>query len=107
MLATEPALGPALCVTADRFPPGARYEQAYNAISDGASACMLSREARGYRLVASHHITNGALAVATDDQTAGAFFSYMHRLVAETCAVARITAGDLRWIVTQNTYRPA
>ena len=49
----EPDVGRVLCVTADRFPPGALYEQAYNLISDGAAACVVSlrRRARS-RLVA-------------------------------------------------------
>ena len=46
LLATEPAWRRVLCVTADRFPPGAGYEQAYNLISDGAAACVVSRDRR-------------------------------------------------------------
>ena len=37
LLKSEPAIGRVLCVTADRFPPGALYEQSYNLISDGAA----------------------------------------------------------------------
>ena len=61
LLAAEPDLNRVLCVTADRFPPGAYYEQAYNLISDGAAACVVSRSPGGYRLLAAHQITNGAM----------------------------------------------
>jgi 3-oxoacyl-[acyl-carrier-protein] synthase-3 len=103
MLAAEPDWRRVLCVTADRFPDGAIYEQAYNLISDGAAACIVGRERTGLRLLAAHQITNGALAQATDDETVGSYFSYTHRLFTETVARARLTPGDLDWIVTQNT----
>ena len=103
LLRTEPDLRAALCVTADRFPVGAIYEQAYNLISDGAAACIVSSEARGYRLLATHHITNGALAQASDDETVGTYFNYTHRLVQETLAKARLTVDDVDVVVPQNT----
>src|SRR5262249_60255884 len=85
---SEPATGRVLCVTADRFPPGALYEQSYNLISDGAAACLVSSEPGSFRLVATHAITNGALAAASDDETVGAYFSYTHRAIQETLARA-------------------
>jgi 3-oxoacyl-[acyl-carrier-protein] synthase-3 len=93
-----------LCVTADRFPAGARYEQAYNLISDGAAACLVGREPTGnsFRLVTVHQITNGGLGQASDDETVGSYFAYMRRLVTETLDRAGLTAGDLDWVVTQN-----
>src|SRR5262245_2001755 len=42
LLRADPAVGRVLCVTADRFPAGALYEQSYNLISDGAAACVVS-----------------------------------------------------------------
>jgi 3-oxoacyl-[acyl-carrier-protein] synthase-3 len=92
-----------LCVTADRFPEGAIYEQAYNLISDGAAACVVGREPTGLRFVTAHQITNGGLGQAGDDQTVGTYFGYTHRLISETLARAGMTAGDLDWIVAQNT----
>jgi len=53
--------------------------------------------------VAAHHITNGAMVAADDDETVGAYFSYTHRLVAELLAKAGRTAVDLDWVVPQNT----
>jgi 3-oxoacyl-[acyl-carrier-protein] synthase-3 len=93
-----------LCVTADRFPAGASYEQAYNLISDGAAACVVGRDPhRGaFRLLTVHQITNGGLGQASDDETVGSYFGYMRRLVTETLARAGLTAGDLDWVVTQN-----
>lgn len=103
LLATEPALERVLCVGADRFPPGATYEQAYSLISDGAGACTVSREPAGWRLLAAHQITNGAMVSAGDDETVGAYFSYTHRLVVEVLAKAGLAPADLAWVVPQNT----
>ena len=51
LLRSEPEVRRVLCVTADRFPEGARYEQAFNLISDGAAACVLSRHPAGLRVL--------------------------------------------------------
>lgn len=103
LLATEPGMERVLCVSADRFPPGAIYEQAYSLISDGAGACVVSRRPCGYRLLAAHHITNGAMVAADDDETVGAYFSYTHRLVTEMVGRAGLAPEDLAWVVPQNT----
>ena len=103
LLVAEPDMARILCVTADRFPTGARYEQAYSLISDGAAACVVSREAGDYRLVAAHHITNGAMVSADDDETVGAYFSYTARLVGELLARAGRSSADVAWVVPQNT----
>jgi 3-oxoacyl-[acyl-carrier-protein] synthase-3 len=90
-------------VTADRLPEGAIYEQAYNLISDGSAACLVSREPTGFRLVTAHQITNGALGQASDDETVGSYVSYTHRLFKETLDRAGLTAAGIDWVVTQNT----
>jgi 3-oxoacyl-[acyl-carrier-protein] synthase-3 len=92
-----------LCVTADRFPENAIYEQAYNLISDGAAACIASRKPEGFRIVATHAVTNGALSAASDDETVGSFFNYTHRVIHEALDKAGLTIGDISWIVPQNT----
>lgn len=92
-----------LCVTADRFPDNAVYEQAYNLISDGAAACVASREPAGFRIVATHGVTNGALVSASDDETVGSFFNYAHRVIHDTLAKGGMTIRDIDWIVPQNT----
>jgi 3-oxoacyl-[acyl-carrier-protein] synthase-3 len=91
-------------VSSDRFPAGAEHEQAYNLISDGAAACVVSPEARGYRIVACHQITNGALARASDDETVGTYFSYTARLLRETLAKADLSPKQIDWVVPQNTH---
>jgi 3-oxoacyl-[acyl-carrier-protein] synthase-3 len=103
LLATEPQWRRILCVTADRFPEGSLYEQAYNLISDGAAACVVGREPQGLKLLAAHQITNGALGQASDDETVGTYFSFTHRLVRETLAKVGLTGADLDWVVSQNT----
>lgn len=107
LLRDDPHLRRILCVTADRFPEGAIYEQAYNLISDGAAACMVTTEPRGYRIVSCHAITNGALSQATDDETVGSYFNYTHRLIAEALAKARLSADQIDWLVPQNTHANA
>ena len=103
LLATDESLSRVLCVSADRFPPGSTYEQAYSLISDGAAACVVSREPAAYRLVAAHHITNGAMVSADDDETVGSYFAYTHRLVTELLAKAGLGIDDIDWVVPQNT----
>jgi 3-oxoacyl-[acyl-carrier-protein] synthase-3 len=107
LLAAEPAWERVLCVTADRFPDGSIYEQAYNVISDGAAACVVSRRPAAFRLVTTHQITNGGLSAATDDETVGTYFSYVHRLINETLARAGLRAADIDWVVPQNTNQKA
>jgi 3-oxoacyl-[acyl-carrier-protein] synthase-3 len=105
LLASEPQWDRVLCVTADRFPEGATYEQAYNLISDGAAACVVSRRPGAFQLVSTHQITNGALAQASDDETVGVYFSFTHRLVTETLAKAGLGAAAVDWVIPQNTNR--
>jgi 3-oxoacyl-[acyl-carrier-protein] synthase-3 len=107
LLAAEPDWERILCVTADRFPPDALHEQVYNLISDGAAACIVSRAPARFRLLGAHHITNGALAQATDDETLGMYFNYMHRLVGETLERAGLGIADIDWVVPQNTLDKA
>ena len=104
MLATEPGWQRVLCVSADRFPENAVYEQGYSVISDGAAACIVSRQPSqdSFRLVASHQITNGGMGMATDDQTVGTYFGFTHRLIAQTLERAQMTAADLDWVIPQN-----
>jgi 3-oxoacyl-[acyl-carrier-protein] synthase-3 len=103
LLRSEPALHNVLCVTADRFPAGAMYEQSYNLISDGAAACVVGREPGMFRILACHAVTNGAMSLASDDETVGSFFNYMHRTIVECLASAGLQIRDLDWIVPQNT----
>jgi 3-oxoacyl-[acyl-carrier-protein] synthase-3 len=109
LLAVEPGWQRVLCVTADRFPEGAVYEQAYNLISDGGAACVVGRQPLPgtFRLLACHQITNGGLGQATDDETVGSYFSYTSRLVAQTLGRAGLAAQDIDWVVTQNTNEKA
>jgi 3-oxoacyl-[acyl-carrier-protein] synthase-3 len=103
LLMAEDDMKQILCVTADRFPKNAIYEQAYNLISDGAAACVVSRKAEGYKILATHAITNGALAQASDNETVGCYFSYTHRLLTEIMEKANMSFANLSWVVPQNT----
>lgn len=103
LLMAEGEMKQILCVTADRFPEGAIYEQAYNLISDGAACCVVSRKREGFKILATHAITNGALAQATDNETVGCYFSYTHRLLTEIMEKAGVNFEELNWVVPQNT----
>ena len=103
LLATEPDWDQILCVTADRFPDGAVYEQAYNLISDGAAGCIVSREPAGFRLLASHQITNGAMVFASDDEVVGSYFNRTYGAIEAVLAKAGVKARELAWVVPQNT----
>ena len=107
LLRSEPETERVLCLTSDRFPEGALYEQSYNLISDGAAACVVSLAPASFRLLAAHGITNGALAQASDDETAGSFFVYTHRVIQETLAKAGLQISDVAWFVAQNMNRKA
>jgi len=107
LIAAEQDMRRVLCVTADRFPEGALYEQAYNLVSDGAAACVVSAERGGFRVVACHGITNGALAQANDEETAGMFFSYAHAVIRGVLSKAQLNIEDIAWIVPQNTHANA
>ncbi len=103
LLVAEPSQSRILCVVADLVPPGALYEQSFSLLSDGASACVVSREPGGYRLVANHAITIGALLDASDDQIAGTHFGFCNRIITETLVVAGLSIQEIDWIVPQNT----
>jgi 3-oxoacyl-[acyl-carrier-protein] synthase-3 len=103
LLVAEPDLDEVLCVTADRFPAGAGYEQAYNLVSDGAVACVVGRRPAAFEVLGVHQLTNGGLEFADDDQTVATYFSYTCASVAAICAANGVRAGDLDWVVPQNT----
>lgn len=107
LLRAEPELNAILCLTSDCFPGGALYEQAYNLISDGAAACLVSRARGTFRYVAASHVTNGALVQASDDLTASSYFTNLHDIVHRTLARAGMSMRDVRWVTPQNTNRTA
>lgn len=107
LIAAEPDVRSVLCVTADRFPEDALYEQAYNLISDGAAACVVSAARSGFRILACHAITNGALARASDDETVGTFFNYALAAIRGALSKAGLGIDGIDWIVPQNTHAKA
>lgn len=102
LLQAESDVDDILCITADKFPADAIYEQSYNLISDGAAAVVVSRLERGFRVLGCHQITNGALVQASDDEAVGTYFNYTHRLVQESLAKIDAEMGDIDWIIAQN-----
>ena len=61
LMISESDIERVLCVTADRFPEGALYEQSYSLISDGAAACIASTSERGFRVLAAFFFNYWAL----------------------------------------------
>lgn len=107
LLVAEPDLQRILCVTSDRFPHDALYEQSYNLISDGAAACVVSLDGGAFKIIACHQVTNGAMSFASDDETVGSFFSYSHSVIMQTLAKTGLQITDIKWIVPQNTNAKA
>jgi 3-oxoacyl-[acyl-carrier-protein] synthase-3 len=103
LIASEPDVRRVMCLTSDRFPDGAIYEQAYNLISDGAAAVLVTADPVGLRILACGQITNGAMVIASDDETVGSYFSYTYRLISRTLAKAKLRADQIDWVVPQNT----
>jgi 3-oxoacyl-[acyl-carrier-protein] synthase-3 len=107
MIQCEPEMKKILVLTADRFPPGALYEQSYNLISDGAAAALVEAGGEGFEILSGHQLTNGSMAQASDDETVGHFFGYTSRLVQEGLRRAQLGIQDIRWVVPQNTNSKA
>ena len=103
LLAANPDNRRVLCVTADRFPEQALYEQSYNLISDGGAACIVSDADSGYRILGHFHVTNGGMVNANDDETVGSFFSFSHQVISAAVNRAGLTIADIDWVVPQNT----
>lgn len=103
LLLAETDVHRVLCVTADRFPPGATYEQTYNLISDGAGCCVVSDAPAGFRVLGCHAVTNGGLVMASADETVGSFFTYAHRTINAALAKAGVGLADIAYVVPQNT----
>ena len=102
LLADDSEIESVLCISADRFPNHALYEQSYNLISDGAAATVVSRHEGKFRIVACHAITNGGLAQASDEEAAATYFVYSNRVIKETLAKAKLSLEEIDWIVPQN-----
>ncbi len=107
LLNTEEELQQILCVSADRFPENALYEQAYNLISDGACAFTVSRKESGFRLLSTAALTNGAMCRASDDESVGHYFSYTNQVIVDCLKKAKISPKEIQWVVPQNTNRKA
>jgi 3-oxoacyl-[acyl-carrier-protein] synthase-3 len=108
LLAVEPEWQRVLCVTADRFPPGPVYEQAYNVTSDGATACTVSRARGQFKLVTQNttplawHVLCRMLGIAADRVWSPSMPDVGHAIaadnminLAELHASGRLRAGDL------------
>jgi 3-oxoacyl-[acyl-carrier-protein] synthase-3 len=53
--------------------------------------------------VTTAQITNGAMVLASDEETVGSYFSYTHRIIVEALAKAKLNANQIDWVVPQNT----
>lgn len=104
---TDPSLNNILCLTADKFPSDAKYEQSYNLISDGAASVIVSSKELGFRILTCTQITNGAMAQASDDETVGQYFTYSHRLILESLDKLGLKMKDIRYVIPQNTNSAA
>ena len=91
----------------DRGPVPARglYEQAYNLISDGAAACVVSRGAAGSGSSTAHQITNGGAGPGRRRRDRGHLLRLHPAPGDRDAGPRRPDRDDLDWVVTQNTQR--
>ena len=107
LLAAEPSLSPILACAADRLPGDAILEQGFSPLSDGAAACVVTTEPRGWRLVAFDAVVHGELADASDEETMGRLFPVAHALVTRLLEGAARKPSDLARLVPPNIPAPA
>lgn len=107
LVLSEPEFSRILCVTADRFPDGAHYEQSYNLISDGAAACIVGEAPDLFEILSCHHVTNGGQVGADDDETVGSYFAMTAATIRRCLEKAGLSIADVDWLVPQNTQRDA
>lgn len=102
LAAAEPGIGPMLLVSADRFPDGAKYERFHNLVSDGAVACLVSGEAKGWKVLSADAVTNGRMVADMNDSSWGTHFSITPQVVNRALERAGVGIDQVRWIVSEN-----
>jgi 3-oxoacyl-[acyl-carrier-protein] synthase III len=93
-----------LCVSADRLPVGAPREMVFNAMSDGAAAVLLRRDASRNRIIACHQVTKGARWETNpiEHEVVAAYFPTARTVILDTLRKANLTLDDIRWIIPHN-----
>jgi 3-oxoacyl-[acyl-carrier-protein] synthase-3 len=64
---------------------------------------VVNRHGGRVKILDAHHISNGAMAQANDDETAGFYFNYSYRVIDQLLKRNNLTINDIDWIVPQNT----
>lgn len=106
-LASHPEAARVLAVSSDVLAPDQPREILYSAISDGACAVLVERDAPGNRLLAYRNVSKGYYwdVNARAAEIVAAYFPTARTIVRDTIAAAGLTPGDIAWVVPQNVAR--
>jgi 3-oxoacyl-[acyl-carrier-protein] synthase-3 len=96
-----------LAISADVLPAGTPREILYNAISDGACAVLIDRNAPRNRLIAARQVTKGYYwnVDACKAEIVAAYFPTARSIVRETLEAAGISRDQVDWVIPQNVSR--
>jgi 3-oxoacyl-[acyl-carrier-protein] synthase III len=107
LLATEESLKQVLCVTSDRLPDGASYEQSNNLISDGAAACIISAKPEGFRILSCYSNVTGTMEAKLNGKATENFLQHGETTILEALKTTGLDIAELNWIIPQNTNTKA
>jgi 3-oxoacyl-[acyl-carrier-protein] synthase-3 len=104
MIAEESDLDAVLCVSSDKFPPGEARDLVYNVVSDSASAALVRRGATKNRIVASTHVTKGAMwdGGSLENEIVAAYFPTAKSVIERTLQKAGLTIDDISLVIPHN-----
>lgn len=104
LITTEDNLGAVLCVSADKFPPGQHRDLAYNVVSDGACAALVTRDSRCNRIVECTQVTKGALWAGDEieNEIIAAYFPTAAALIERTLDKSGLSIDDIALVIPHN-----
>lgn len=103
LLASEDNLKQVLCVTSDRLPDGALYEQSHDLISDGAAACLVSSQPGNFRIVSCYGNVTGTMGSNGNGKSSESFIEHSRFAIEQTAKQSGINVSDISWIIAQNS----
>jgi 3-oxoacyl-[acyl-carrier-protein] synthase-3 len=107
MIASEPGVNRALCVSSDVLPKGSHREILYNLISDGAAAVMVERNCARNRLLAYSQVSKGVYWESDNrrDEIVAAYFSSARAVIEDALKKARLSLSEIAMVLPHNVNR--
>ena len=104
LIMAEDDLRAVLCVSADKFPAGHPRDLAYNLVSDGACAAIVTRDAKRDRIVECAQVTKGALweSDEIENEIIAAYFPTAAALIERTLDRAGLKIDDIALVIPHN-----